>query len=290
MKLWLRQTLLSLFIVLLSVSACLYFFTAMQTESLLHQAQESGKGSLNAFCEHLTTRNRNSLPNKDNDPTTRTALLQYTFSTYAHVLQSSESAFSLAVKGNYLYNISPADPRALLPLAEGDISGCRTVLLDHGPYLIFAKRLTVLETPALVYLTQNISQVYGEINRLTRTAQFSLGACLLLCACLLPLFFRRSLRPLKRLTRITGEIAGGQYALRAEIHSPDEVGELAAAFDTMAETVEQKILSLEDLRFPAPLGGDQLCLWPADWQRVRLCPRYRDAHRTPRLPVPGNGP
>ena len=42
MKLWLKQTLLALLIILISVSACLYYFVATQTNSLLDSARNDG--------------------------------------------------------------------------------------------------------------------------------------------------------------------------------------------------------------------------------------------------------
>lgn len=246
MKLWLKQTLPALFIVLISVSTCLILFTAMQTDNLLRQAEESGQRSLEAFCEHLSALDQNSYFEGNTDATTRAALIQYTFSSYAHLLQSAENSYSLAGEAGYLYNISPLHPLALLPFPEGYAGAQRTILMDDNPFIIHAKPLLVLDTNITVYLTQNIAQTYQDIAHLTRTAQLSLGACLLLCGVLLPLIFRKSLRPLKKLTYITRRIADGQYALRAEIRTSDEVGELSNAFDAMAETVEQKIVSLED--------------------------------------------
>lgn len=53
-------------------------------------------------------------------------------------------------------------------------------------------------------------------------------------------------RPLRRLSEVSEENSGGHDALRSQIDTQDEVGELSAAFDHMAETVEQKIIDLED--------------------------------------------
>ena len=42
MKLWLKQTLVTLAVILLSVSVCLYHFVAQETEQLIQQAIQSG--------------------------------------------------------------------------------------------------------------------------------------------------------------------------------------------------------------------------------------------------------
>ena len=57
---------------------------------------------------------------------------------------------------------------------------------------------------------------------------------------------RKTLAPLQKLAQISDKIACGAYELRVNISADDEVGELARAFDHMADTVEQKIADLED--------------------------------------------
>lgn len=55
------------------------------------------------------------------------------------------------------------------------------------------------------------------------------------------------LKPLKRLSETTGKIAEGQLNVRAEIQSRDEIGELAADFNDMADHLEQQFHELEDV-------------------------------------------
>lgn len=50
---------------------------------------------------------------------------------------------------------------------------------------------------------------------------------------------RLVVRPLRALTRASGRIAGGRYSQRLTQRAPGEIGELAAAFNTMAATLEK---------------------------------------------------
>ncbi len=52
-------------------------------------------------------------------------------------------------------------------------------------------------------------------------------------------------RPLARLTRVAEQVAGGDLAARAEVTSRDEIGTLAAAFNTMAGRVAELVSTLE---------------------------------------------
>ncbi len=58
------------------------------------------------------------------------------------------------------------------------------------------------------------------------------------------LLTRRVLRPLSEMTAITKEVAAGNFSLRAEISTEDEVGQLGIAFNRMADSLEQ----IEQLR------------------------------------------
>ena len=147
MKLWLKQALMSLTIILVTVSACLYFFTAVQTNDLLDQAEENGLLSLNAFLEHLETVNTISGAAHSADDAVKTALLQYTFSTYAHLFQNAACAYSLADGSGYLYNVSVSDPLALLPLTANDAAASRTVRINGTPFLIQGARIEILNLP-----------------------------------------------------------------------------------------------------------------------------------------------
>ena len=65
------------------------------------------------------------------------------------------------------------------------------------------------------------------------------GAVMTLIACWLT-------RPIRLLTRATGKMAEGEYSYRAEQISNDEMGQLTADFNHMAEALEQNIQNLEN--------------------------------------------
>ena len=245
MKLWLKQTLITLFVVLLSVSLCLYFFVARETKNQLDRAFLTGEEETALFAGHLATLDRESSVFSQ-DSITRQALLQYTFDNHARLLQSADKTWSLALEGQYLSNASLHHPLSALPLPEGAEVAGRILQKDGTPILITARMLQVLGLSAVLYRTADISDTYAHLAELTRLAQLALLGCLLLCLLCLPLVLRRTLRPLRKLTGISEKIAGGEYALRSGLHTGDEVGELSRSFDHMADTVQQKISDLED--------------------------------------------
>ena len=246
MKLWLKQTLLALLIILISASACLYVFVGIQTSRLLADAREGGLRDAASFCEHLSTLNTTSGVNVSADETTRRSLIQYTFATFAHLLQNTDKSYALAVNGENLYSISQLNAPETLPIAPEDISASRLLELNGRHLMLSARNTVVLDMTVTVYALEDIGDVFGQIDRLTRMAQAALLICLLISGTVLPVMIRGTLRPLRELGATSEKIAGGQYALRSGLATRDEVGELARSFDHMAETVEQKILDLED--------------------------------------------
>lgn len=72
---------------------------------------------------------------------------------------------------------------------------------------------------------------------------------------------RRIVAPLQAMTRASSRIAGGTYRDRLDASAPGEVGDLAEAFNTMAETLErseaQRVLLLADVshEFRTPLSN-----------------------------------
>lgn len=245
MKLWLKQTLVTLAVILLSVSVCLYHFVAQETDQLIQQVIQSGARDTAVFCDHLSTLERTSTA-YDMDIITRQALIQYKFSTYAHLLQTGDCTWSLVMDGQYYYNTASCQLMETLPMAEDAVAASRIVERGGTHLLISAQTMSVLQTPLTVYRAANIESTYQHINDLTRAAQLSLLGCLLLCGVLLPLMLRKTLAPLRKLAQTSDKIACGAYELRVNISADDEVGELARAFDHMADTVEQKIADLED--------------------------------------------
>lgn len=246
MKLRTRQTLIALCIILLVMSAFLYTYVGLETDRLLDGARSAGAWQLSAFAEHVAAVERAAPSDAGAARVTRQALVQFTFSTYAHLMQGADRAFSLAADGGYLYNLSRLDPMRRLPMGEEAISGSRMLRQEGRLMLISGLRLRVLELPVTLYLTQDVTGVEEQIRGLTRTAQAALLGSLLVCALLLPPLIRRSLAPLEQLSAVADRIAGGGYALRSGIVTQDEVGALSRSFDRMADTVEEKIRSLEE--------------------------------------------
>lgn len=82
------------------------------------------------------------------------------------------------------------------------------------------------------------------INAVHRYIIWASLSALILAVTFSFLLMRRVLDPLTKMTRITKSIASGDYSMKAPIRSLDEVGQLAMAFNQMAD----KLKDIEQLR------------------------------------------
>ncbi|GEM_PF-162160 len=91
---------------------------------------------------------------------------------------------------------------------------------------------------------QGILDYKSEMSRYTVIIGIAITA--LLSVFLLALLLKLT-APIRKLSEITEEIAGGHYQKRVKINARDEIGELAQNFNTMAESVDTHIRKLSDI-------------------------------------------
>ena len=77
------------------------------------------------------------------------------------------------------------------------------------------------------------------VDSIHRYLAWALGGAIALSVVLSYVINRRILKPLTRMSVITEEIAAGQFSARVPVSTADEVGQLALAFNRMAENLEK---------------------------------------------------
>ena len=77
------------------------------------------------------------------------------------------------------------------------------------------------------------------VDSIHRYLIWALGGAIILAVILSYAINRRILDPLTRMNAVTEEIAAGQFAARGPVTTADEVGQLARAFNRMAENLEK---------------------------------------------------
>jgi two-component system OmpR family sensor kinase len=99
---------------------------------------------------------------------------------------------------------------------------------------------TVLRTTVVVEVSEPMTPIDNVLSGDLEQLAIGGGVLLLLVLLLGLLLTSRALRPLRRLTETAGQLAGGDLRARSRlVPRADEVGQLATAFDHMADRIEE---------------------------------------------------
>jgi signal transduction histidine kinase len=127
-------------------------------------------------------------------------------------------------------------------------TGRSHAILDQNGLVLVAIPLGPTNPPyGYAILGQSFSSASATIQR--AQIVFALGAlvALLLAALVALPLINRALRPLRRIAGTATAIAGGDLGQRANLtHSPDEIGRLGAAFDTMVDRLQAALMAAHD--------------------------------------------
>lgn len=93
---------------------------------------------------------------------------------------------------------------------------------------------------------RDISDVYQQNEKQIRFFQITMLIALVICGGLIFLISRWLTKPIEQLNNTASVIASGDYSVRTEIHSMDEIGELGTKFDSMAQAIEGHVQELKE--------------------------------------------
>lgn len=115
---------------------------------------------------------------------------------------------------------------------------------EDSNFLLIASTITVAGHSVILLNQYDISSTFVERDRQIREfiqLDIMMVALSLILVSLLSWYLTRNI---KKLSRVSSQIAEGEYSQRTGITSQDEIGELSRNFDAMAEAVEQHIEEL----------------------------------------------
>lgn len=140
-------------------------------------------------------------------------------------------------------------PETMFAAVEGDRYREDLYLFQTESQPVADEMLAVLDQ-IVVDQQQSLTNDLKQGNESLISAQIQTGVMVLLAiaiAMLLALTLRRQIAdPIKRLTRVTTQIADGDLTARAIVESRDEIGVLAATFNQMASSLKQSQETLQD--------------------------------------------
>ena len=238
MKLWQKTSLICIAVLLVIVTACSAVLLIHSKNSILELTYSYARDKQRSLASSF--REMAGYYSAEGDSlTVETSLVNYCFSRFA-------DSSSVLMRGDEtLYSGVSVNPRAFLPLPENEYSmKIAEREIDGRNVLIAGSLVAVRNTSYAVYVVEDISTTYNSIVSLAWTfAAVSLAGVLIGAGCI-ALIMHRSTRPLTSLAKTARQIAGGDYSMRADVYTKDEIGALAGDFNLMAEAVETRIAEL----------------------------------------------
>ena len=238
MKLWQKTSLICIAVLLFIVSACSAVLLIHSKNSILELTYSYARDKQKSLASSFSEMAGYYIAEGDSR-TVETSLVNYCFSRFA-------DSSSVLMRGDEtLYSGVSVNPRAFLPLPENEYSmKIAEREIDGRNVLIAGSLVAVRNTSYAVYVVEDISTTYNSIVSLAWTfAAVSLAGVLIGAGCI-ALIMHRSTRPLTSLAKTARQIAGGDYSMRADVYTKDEIGALAGDFNLMAEAVETRIAEL----------------------------------------------
>lgn len=240
MKLWIKTSAICIAVLVTIVTFCsaiLLFHSKSSILALAHSQAEAKQHDLAASFSEMAS----YYLSDDDSEAVKESLIQYCFTRFA----DSSSVLNKGTQ-TLLSNIS-INPADYLPLKEDEY---RTQLFEGeiaGRNILIAGNLAVVRNEYYsVYVVQDISPLYNNIADILWTFVLVCIAAIVIGAGLIMLLMRRSTTPLMTLAGAARHIAEGEYDMRSNVHTNDEVGTLAENFNTMAAAVEGKIADLTE--------------------------------------------
>jgi signal transduction histidine kinase len=163
----------------------------------------------------------------------------------ARNLGSEDDLYVLNAAGQVIAHRDPAVVFAgttmHLPAKDGRAEGL------SGQDVIFARDTVQFGNEQLtVVAEESVSKALALAYNVLYVAGVVTAGALVIAVILVFLTVRRVVRPIERLSRVAREIQGGNLALRAEVTTQDEIGELAQSFNGMTARLNEFIETLED--------------------------------------------
>ena len=238
MKLWLKISLIAIIMVTLATGICSLIMLLRSGRSNLDLAVQNTLTDQQVRAASWSTAMENEID------TGYSAVAHRSLARY--LIDKFADENTILVSGNdFIYNATNIDPQEYLP-AEGENQQYIIEDIGGSTMLIAGSHLQIDETLYTLYVIKDIGSVYSGIESLSY--QFSLInlAIILIAGVIVIVLVRLVLRPIAALKNNTGLIAAGIYDKRIETTEQDEVGELAAHFNSMAEAVESRVHELRD--------------------------------------------
>lgn len=246
MKLRVKLTVFSIFLVVAAVTACCFIILSFTARNVINDITDKGltdyKNFYNSF-EHLAR-----AESHDSQIVQRSFLINR-----FHSIAGSKE-FALRSKDEVLTNNTGFDVESVISDGSRSDVGSnnseaalyKTVSTYGKDYLAVYCTMVIYNNSYGISLVRDISDAMGEIRALAIKCVVASLFVIAASAAVLWLVVYRSFKPVRRLQEAASGLARGRYENRIHIKGKDELSALAADFNTMAGAIEAHIETLRE--------------------------------------------
>lgn len=238
MKLWIKISLVAVIMVTAAISVCSLLMLVGAGRNNLNYAIGSTISAQNVNAVYWSNAMTKEVKEETGEAATR-SLARY------FVSQLADDNIILNAGEDSIYNTTAIDPGEYLPLTD---NGQQYIIAEIGGKSIFlvGSKINIRNTVYSLYLINDITSIYSDITEMSHRFSWINAAVILGAAVIVIILVRRLLKPVKTLKENTSLIAAGVYDRRIEIAEHDEIGELAADFNSMADAVKHRVEELKE--------------------------------------------
>lgn len=238
MKLWIKISLVAVIMVTAAISVCSLLMLVGAGRNNLNYAIDSTVNAQKVNAVYWTNAMTGETKEETSDTTARS------FARY-FVSQLADKNIILNAGDDAIYNTTSIDPGEYLPLTD---HGQQYIIAEIGgkSILIVGSNIGIRNVTYSLYVINDITSVYTDIAKMSYRFSWINFAVIFVTVAIAVLLVRRLLMPVKTLKDNTSLIAAGVYDKRIEIIEQDEIGELAADFNSMADAVEHRVKELKE--------------------------------------------
>ena len=242
MKLKTKMTVFAVLIVVIAVGVCCALIVSFTWDMTLSQAVTTAYSDFEQFCGSFSNTFSMTFPED------QTAYRSYVLYSFRSVPGSNE--FTLYANGEYLSNNAGFAPEALLEnkalTSQYETVPYRNITIDDTSYLILGKTMELGSREYSICLVRDISELAQSVTSLAVKCIVTSAIIILIAALLMWFIVVRSLKPIDKLKQGAAQLTQGNYEKRIELKRKDELAELAADFNSMADAIETNMAALHD--------------------------------------------
>lgn len=163
---------------------------------------------------------------------------------------TTDNAFYIVYDNVYVYTSDNYQDEVSKKLVENAAFGKKSYITSKkdGRYFIEVTSYDVVETkPLFIVNKSDITSVYDMLHTQIKYYRVILLTVIVIVSLFIFIFSMLITRPLEKLNRLTDEISEGNYDVRVDVRTYDEIGMLADKFNHMTGVIRDRIEDLNDM-------------------------------------------